>query len=522
MRSAMAGLVLLVLSSTSAVAQEDLTPQEKQRLELQQQRREQRTKQQTPADAAAAKPTVQSGAPAAKTPPLTVERRRRQSREAQAAAVGPVQQQTPEGTPQRTHRPQAPRDSANAPPPGLDRQTDAERAAPRERQRNERLQRQQTPAAPVPAPKASPLEGSPQPVRPARADRPVRADRPDRIRPPTSPTGTGPSQTPPLEFHRRAGRTPGEVNRSNTSTQMPDRPRRVGPSLPTRPYRAEASSPRDPDQVQAQRNFRFDATRSLELRRGARARTLAQPSRSFRVGQNTYRSVRAERYRYAPGYHYRVFRRGQRFPATLLLESNVLNNFTDYDLASPQVGYRWVRFGPDALLINLRTSEVSRARYGVFYEGGEPNEGFGYGLEERNLPPIDPRLPEAFLSGELDLSSGDYGGGCDDFYGQPKWRDYVDRAWADEDWNELAGVVIDGSCESDLSYFLLGLAAEGLALPDAAASFYQRALDLNDSAGWNNCDAWDQDACRGVNVGDEAAQALERLYSEPNRPSGYR
>lgn len=240
------------------------------------------------------------------------------------------------------------------------------------------------------------------------------------------------------------------------------------------------------------------------MRQRARQRAANRQDRTVRVGRNTRRVVRAGPYRYARGARYQVYRRGERFPASLLLASYFLTNFATYYLSPPPVGYRWVRFGPDAVLVDLSSYEVMDTRYGVFYEG-DVSEG----AASSNPPDIDPDLPEEFISGELQLE----GGGCEDFYGEDEWLDYVDEAWSDEDWNELAGTVIDSGCESDLSYYLLGLSAEGLELEAASASYYQRALDLADERFQDNCDAWGQGACRDVDVGREAEAGLERVYA---------
>ena len=172
------------------------------------------------------------------------------------------------------------------------------------------------------------------------------------------------------------------------------------------------------------------------------------------------------------------------------------------------MGYRWVRYGPDAVLAIDAYGNVIDIRYGVFYDGSAE----GYGADQGGRPAIDPCLPQSFLDGSLALRGS--GPDCDAFYEDERLQDDIDAAWAEEDWNGLARLVIDGDCDSDLSYYLLGLAAEGLALHEAAISYYQRALDLYDQQREDNCDAWDNDACRGINIGDEAAAGLERIYGQ--------
>jgi hypothetical protein len=318
--------------------------------------------------------------------------------------------------------------------------------------------------------------------RPARPDRPARAERPDRANRPDRPDSQ--RNTRPARPDRR------------TDQARPNRKPRA--DLPTRPERRANAERRD---------RRFDANRSRQIRQQARARRAGRNSWTVRVGRHDRRIFRTERYHYPRGYRYRVYRRGDRFPAALLISSYFLSNFLNYGLYQPDMGYRWVRYGPDAVLIDGAGGVVD-TRYGVFDDGS----AYAYAPATGDLPGIDPALPETFITGEFSLSGS--GATCDDFYGDETLQEDIDNAWRDEDWNGLASLMVEGNCESDLSYFLLGLAAEGLQLPDAATSYYQRALDLYDDDSQDNCESWGEDACRGMSIGDEAADGLERIYGQ--------
>ena len=520
MKTMTAIATVLLMGATSVQAQPEpgdqtqLTEAQKLRREQRrEQRQDQRQQPQAPARPPAAPVRPATAAPRGPAPQASpdaraateaAQQRQRLQQQPQTERLRQreaAQEQAREGR-QRDQADRQP-ERRTLPPQASDQarqRTEAERAAARERREEQQRRRQQ---------QGTGVSDAQTPRRP-RPDRPARMERPERAR--TAGAGRAQAQRP--DFRRRPDRGPDAARPPAGERPRPNPDRRARPNLPTRPDRAEARTDRRASERRAERDRRFDQQRSRELRRGARARAQAQQSRSYRLGRRTYRIVRAAPYRYLGGYRYRVFRRGQRFPAALLLASYFLNNYSSYGLASPPLGYRWVRFGPDAVLVNLGTYEVANTRYGLFYEGGL-SYGPDYGYGDQDLPAIDPRLPQEFLTGELQIGDSS-GGGCEDFYGSNDWRDYVDQAWADEDWNELAGVVIDSGCESDLGYFLLGLAAEGLVLPEAAASYYQRALDLYDEGGWDNCDAWEEDACRGLDVGEEAARALERLYSQPS------
>ncbi|HTQ13636.1 MAG TPA: RcnB family protein [Rhizomicrobium sp.] len=71
-------------------------------------------------------------------------------------------------------------------------------------------------------------------------------------------------------------------------------------------------------------------------------------------------------YHAPPHYVYRRWAVGQRLPAEYFVRDYWLTDWAAYDLMSPPDGYVWVRFGPDALLIDEDSGEVIRVVYGVF------------------------------------------------------------------------------------------------------------------------------------------------------------
>jgi Ni/Co efflux regulator RcnB len=79
-------------------------------------------------------------------------------------------------------------------------------------------------------------------------------------------------------------------------------------------------------------------------------------SRHFRIG--TYHAPR--------GYSYRRYNTGERLDAQFYARDYWLSDFAAYDLIAPPDGYVWVRFGPDALLIDEDDGEVLQVVYGVF------------------------------------------------------------------------------------------------------------------------------------------------------------
>jgi Ni/Co efflux regulator RcnB len=72
-------------------------------------------------------------------------------------------------------------------------------------------------------------------------------------------------------------------------------------------------------------------------------------------------------YRAPHGYAYRRWTFGERLPAVYYAQDFWIGSYVDFGLMAPPDGCVWVRFGPDALLIDEDTGEVVQAVYGVFY-----------------------------------------------------------------------------------------------------------------------------------------------------------
>ncbi len=104
------------------------------------------------------------------------------------------------------------------------------------------------------------------------------------------------------------------------------------------------------------RDRRFD---NRDRRRGdwAQFRRSYDAPRRFRVG--VYHAPR--------GYSYRRWHHGDRLPRAYFARNYWLTNFVIYGLFAPPPGLMWVRYGPDALLIDTYTGEIVQVRYNVFY-----------------------------------------------------------------------------------------------------------------------------------------------------------
>lgn len=80
-----------------------------------------------------------------------------------------------------------------------------------------------------------------------------------------------------------------------------------------------------------------------------------------------FRPIRGPHFRYPRGWRYRRWTVGVVLPSLFLGTAYNYGNYYALGLGAPPPGYRWVRFGPDLLLVNLRTRRVVDVIYGAFY-----------------------------------------------------------------------------------------------------------------------------------------------------------
>lgn len=71
-------------------------------------------------------------------------------------------------------------------------------------------------------------------------------------------------------------------------------------------------------------------------------------------------------YRYPHGYHYRRWTTGQVLAHALLTSAYYFNDYRLLGLYAPPPHYRWVRYGPDLLLVDIRNGRIYDVIYGAF------------------------------------------------------------------------------------------------------------------------------------------------------------
>ncbi|UVO50710.1 RcnB family protein [Sphingomonas sp. SUN019] len=77
-------------------------------------------------------------------------------------------------------------------------------------------------------------------------------------------------------------------------------------------------------------------------------------------------AYRIGRYPAPPNWHYRRWHYGEFLPSFFWRDQYRIADFWLFGLDVPPTGYEWVRYGPDALLIDVRTGEVIQVDYSAF------------------------------------------------------------------------------------------------------------------------------------------------------------
>jgi Ni/Co efflux regulator RcnB len=76
--------------------------------------------------------------------------------------------------------------------------------------------------------------------------------------------------------------------------------------------------------------------------------------------------IRGPSFLYPPGYAYQHWAAGLLLPGIFLSGSYYYDGYAALGLSPPPPGFRWVRYGPDLLLVNVVTGRIRDVAYGVF------------------------------------------------------------------------------------------------------------------------------------------------------------
>jgi Ni/Co efflux regulator RcnB len=80
-----------------------------------------------------------------------------------------------------------------------------------------------------------------------------------------------------------------------------------------------------------------------------------------------FRPIHGSAFRYPPGFRYRRWSVGLLLPSLFLGSNYYYDSYRDLGVGAPPPGCRWVRYGPDLLLVDVRTRRVVDVIYGAFY-----------------------------------------------------------------------------------------------------------------------------------------------------------
>jgi Ni/Co efflux regulator RcnB len=88
--------------------------------------------------------------------------------------------------------------------------------------------------------------------------------------------------------------------------------------------------------------------------------------------QFTWRGRNFDRFRgppfsYPRGFRYRRWRTGNRLPHEFMSPRFRFNNWQRLGVGPPGAGRRWIRYGPDLLLVNIHTRRIEDVIFNVFF-----------------------------------------------------------------------------------------------------------------------------------------------------------
>lgn len=102
-------------------------------------------------------------------------------------------------------------------------------------------------------------------------------------------------------------------------------------------------------------------------------RSVREPTHAHIDINSYHKNITAERrfhygeYRAPRGYEYRRWSYGENLPQEYYAQGFWITNYLNFGLPWTPDGCEWVRYGPDALLVDVDTGQIVQVEYGVFY-----------------------------------------------------------------------------------------------------------------------------------------------------------
>jgi hypothetical protein len=91
------------------------------------------------------------------------------------------------------------------------------------------------------------------------------------------------------------------------------------------------------------------------------------PGRQFSWHGRFFNPVHLSPFVYPAGWGYRRWAIGVVLPPIFLASTYYYPDWAGLGLDPPPPGYQWVRYGPDLLLVDVNTGQITDVAYGVFY-----------------------------------------------------------------------------------------------------------------------------------------------------------
>jgi Ni/Co efflux regulator RcnB len=89
--------------------------------------------------------------------------------------------------------------------------------------------------------------------------------------------------------------------------------------------------------------------------------------RAFQRNYGSPWQYRANIYRRPPGWVYRHWVYGEFLPSLFFAQTYWITNWWVYGLDRPPQGCEWIRYGNDALLVDVLTGEILQVVYDLYY-----------------------------------------------------------------------------------------------------------------------------------------------------------
>jgi Ni/Co efflux regulator RcnB len=89
--------------------------------------------------------------------------------------------------------------------------------------------------------------------------------------------------------------------------------------------------------------------------------------RPYQFNRDAERRYRWQPYMQPRGWYYQRWVFGQVLPLLFWGRDYWLDSYSDFGLMDPPYGYVWVRYGNDALLVDVESGQILSVMYGVFY-----------------------------------------------------------------------------------------------------------------------------------------------------------